>query len=144
MPYMTLTAESLRGIYAFVPVPWDEDYELDVDALEDDVDYLSKSPVSGIYTPDSSGEFFALSFDEFTQVVDIVVDVADGRDVDVQIGCHCANPNGAFERARYAASKDVDAIKVLLSILEQSNHRRGNQVRGGNGTGRRRNAARLL
>lgn len=108
---MGMTADELRGMYAFVPIPWDEDFELDRETLEADVRYLAQTELSGIYTPDTSGEFFTLDLPEFRTVVDVLADVAGPEDIDVQIGCHWTNARGACERASYAARDGVDAIR---------------------------------
>lgn len=116
---MVLTASGLAGIFSFVPLPWNEDYELDEPALRNDLEYLCSTGLSGVYTPDSSGEFFTLEFDEFRRIVDVVVDVVAPTDKPVQIGCHWTSERGAIRRARYAADSGADAVRFSFPYWEE-------------------------
>jgi dihydrodipicolinate synthase/N-acetylneuraminate lyase len=103
-------------MYSFVPTPWTEDGTVDHDVLQRDVSYLASTPVHGLYTPDTSGEFFELEFDAFCDVVDTVLDAAG--ETPVQIGCHWTNADGALDRASYAASAGADAIRFSFPYWE--------------------------
>lgn len=116
---MALTANDLAGIYSFVPIPWNEDYEVDEETLRHDARYLARTDLAGIYTPDSSGEFFNLPYDEFCSVVDIMADAVESTGTQLQIGCHWTNARGAIRRAAYAAERGVDAIRFSFPYWEQ-------------------------
>jgi 4-hydroxy-tetrahydrodipicolinate synthase len=108
---MTLTSENLKGIWSFAPTPWDEDDDLDEATLQHDVRVLCESPVQGVYTPDTAGEFYELEFEAFQRLVDIVVETAHDNNTPVQIGCHWTNARGACRRAEYAADVGADALR---------------------------------
>jgi len=108
---MALSADSLHGIWSFIPTPWDEDDSLDEQTLEHDVTALCNSPVHGVYAPDTAGEFYELEHEEFERIVDVVVGTAHDHDTPVQIGCHWTNARGALRRAEYAANRGADAIR---------------------------------
>ena len=55
-----LTAESLQGIWAFVPTPFDKHDRFDEEVFHQDIEYLCQSELHGIYTTSSSGEFYSL------------------------------------------------------------------------------------
>lgn len=115
---MVLTGPDLAGIYSFVPTPWTADGTLDEAILRHDLEYLCDTALHGVYTPDGAGEFYELEFDEFRRLVDIVLDVVDGRKP-VQIGCHWTNAAGAVRRAEYASSHGADAIRVTVPYWEE-------------------------
>ncbi|PIX44415.1 MAG: dihydrodipicolinate synthase family protein, partial [Armatimonadetes bacterium CG_4_8_14_3_um_filter_58_9] len=62
---MRLTSDTLRGIWAGVTLPWNEDYSLDEQSLRENLRRLVDARVHGIYTTGSTGEFYALDMSEF-------------------------------------------------------------------------------
>jgi len=114
---MTLTSDDLRGVYSFVPTPWDEGGDLATDILRHDLEYLCGTDVHGIYTPDSAAEFYELEFETFRRLVDVVLDtVGDAKPV--QISCHWTNAAGAVRRAEYASERGADAIRITVPYWE--------------------------
>jgi len=111
---MVLNPDELRGVFNFVPTPWDGEYELDEAALRHDVEYLCESPLTGLYTTDSTGEFYTLEFEEFCRLVDVVLDVAGPTETPVQINCTWTNQRGALRRAEYAAEQGADAVRFAF------------------------------
>lgn len=113
---MVLTKESLSGSYAFVPLPWDDDGNLDEPTLRRDVSYLAGSEVEGLFALDSTGEFFTVELDEYHTIVDIILDASD--DTPVQINCTWPNQAGSLERAAYAGSRGADAVRFAFPFWE--------------------------
>ncbi len=115
----TLTSESLRGVWALVPTPWDAKDHLDEQVLRQDVGYLCSAGLTGLYTTASSGEFFAMDDDEFFCLVSAVVDEARSAGVPVQVCCSAPNTRGFLRRAEYAVEAGADAIQVILPYYIQ-------------------------
>ena len=113
-----LTAETLRGVYCFVPVPWDENYDLDEEVLRHDLAYLCGTGITGLYTHDTSGEFYAFDFEEFCRFVDIVTDVVKPTGLPFQIGCTWIDTRGALRRAEYAAEQGADAVRFAFPFWQ--------------------------
>lgn len=111
---MMLTSQTLKGTWALVPTPWDDDDRLDEAALRHDVSYLSRCGVEGLYTTASSGEFFAIEFDEFRRLVDIVTGEAGPSGCGLQVCCAWTDTRGALKRVAYAAQRGVHAVQVIL------------------------------
>ena len=109
-----LTAENLRGVWAFVLTPWDEKGRLDEDALGGNVAYQCGCGVHGIYTTSSSGEFFAMDFDEFSRLVDICTEEAKKANMPIQIGCGGVDTKSIVKQAEYACVRGADAIQVIF------------------------------
>lgn len=116
---MSLTVETLRGVFCFVPIPWDEEYNLDEGILRHDLAYLCGTGITGVYTTDSSGEFYALDFAEFCRFVDIVTDVVGPTGLPLQVGCTWTDTRGALRRAQYAAQHGADGIRFAFPYWEQ-------------------------
>ena len=51
---MVLAKEDLAGPYGFIPMPWDEDGELQESILRHDVATLSQTDLAGLYAFDCS------------------------------------------------------------------------------------------
>ena len=109
-----LTAETLEGVWALVPTPWDDADNLDEDALRHDVSYLCRSGVHGLYTTASSGEFYAMDDQEFQQLVRVVLDEAGKCKIPVQICCGATDTRSFLRRANFAAEAGAVAIQVIL------------------------------
>ncbi len=110
-----LTAETLHGIWAAVPLSWRRDFTLDDKSYAANIETLIRAGVHGIYTTGSTGEFYALEFDEFRRMVDIQADLCGAAKMPLQIGC-CADATAKVCRmVRYAADKpQVGAVQVAL------------------------------
>jgi dihydrodipicolinate synthase/N-acetylneuraminate lyase len=109
-----ITRETLRGVHAAVPIPWDDAGELMEATFRDDVGRLCDSGVQGLYTTGTTGEFYALDFDEFRRIVDAFAAETRNSRVLTQVGCTAINNREAMKRAAYAASKGIHGIQVAL------------------------------
>jgi dihydrodipicolinate synthase/N-acetylneuraminate lyase len=119
-----LTADRLRGIWAGVTMAWNEDDSFDVDSYVANTEAMCRAGVHGIYTTGSTGEFYALSFDEFKEMVDIQVDVCGRHDMPLQIGCCSHNTREVLRLLEYAAGKpEVGAAQVAIPYWMEVNDR---------------------
>ena len=109
-----LTADTLKGVWALVATPWDEKFQFDEAAFRHNVAYQSCSGVDGLYTTCSSGEFYALTFDEFRRLVDIAMEEAQKNKMPVQVGCGGADTRSAIRCAEYATQSGANAIQIIL------------------------------
>lgn len=109
-----LTAENLEGVWALVPTPWDDNDRLDEDVLAHDVAYLCRSGVDGLYTTASSGEFYAMEFDEFCRLVDIFLEQVKDGDCGHQIGCGWSDTRGTLKRVSYAVERGAQSIQIIF------------------------------
>ena len=110
-----LTAETLHGIWAGVTMAWDGSDALDVDSYVTNTEAMCEAGVHGVYTTGSTGEFYALDFDEFRQMVDIQCDVCGRCNKPLQIGCNSDNTREALRYLEYVAGKpEVGAAQVAV------------------------------
>jgi dihydrodipicolinate synthase/N-acetylneuraminate lyase len=110
-----LTKETLRGVWAGVTMSWDESYGFDEKSYRANIENAIKDGVHGIYTTGSTGEFYALNFDEFKAMVDVQAELCGAQNAPLQIGCCAANTREVIRMMEYAASKEVvGAAQVCL------------------------------
>lgn len=68
----------------------------------------------GVYTGGTTGEFYAMEFDEFRAVARATVEECHAGGAPAMIGCTSTYTRGACRRATYAAEIGADAIQIAL------------------------------
>jgi len=110
-----LTADAVRGIWAALPLSWDDRDRLDEDVYRANAERIARAGVHGVYTTGSTGEFYALDLAEFRRMVDIVDEVCGRLGVPLQIGCSAAATRETLALAEYAASRPhVGGLQIAL------------------------------
>jgi dihydrodipicolinate synthase/N-acetylneuraminate lyase len=109
------TTEEVRGIWAALPLSWDEHDRLDEDVYRANAERIARAGVHGVYTTGSTGEFYALDVREFRRMVDIVDEVCGRLAVPLQIGCCATATRETLALVEYAAAKPhVGGVQVAL------------------------------
>jgi dihydrodipicolinate synthase/N-acetylneuraminate lyase len=109
-----LTKERFEGPWAGLPVAWDASGDFDEDAYRAAVARCCKAGAPGVYTGGTTGEFYAVEFDEFQAVVRATVEECHAHGTPAMIGCTATSTQGAARRAAYAAELGADAVQVAL------------------------------
>lgn len=109
-----LTRDSFTGPWAGLPVAWTEDDRFDEATYRQDVASCCEAGIPGVYTGGSTGEFYALSFEEFEAVAKATVEVCHQHGTPAMIGCTDTYTRGAMRKAAFAAEIGADAIQVAL------------------------------
>jgi dihydrodipicolinate synthase/N-acetylneuraminate lyase len=109
-----LTKKQLIGPWAGLPIAWKEEYSFDEKTYRGDVARCCSAGVPGVYTGGTTGEFYALDFDEFKTVTDATIQECKNGKRPVMIGCTSTFTLGVIRRARYAMERGADAIQVAL------------------------------
>ena len=109
-----LTRETFIGPWAGLPVAWTDDDRFDEATYRADVARCCEAGVPGVYTGGTTGEFYAMEFDEWKAVTRATVEECHTRGKPVMIGCTSTYNLGAARRAAYAAECGADAIQVAL------------------------------
>ena len=109
-----LTRETLQGIWAGVPLSWDEDYELDESSFRENLRRLVAAGVQGIYTGGSTGEFYAVDDDEFERVVDILIEEVGPSGIPTQAGCADLATHRVIRKLQYVADKGISGAQLVL------------------------------
>lgn len=109
-----LTRETFTGPWAGLPVAWTDDDRFDEATYRADVARCCAADVPGVYTAGTTGEFYAMEFDEFKAIARATVEECRSGGKPVMIGCTSTYNLGAARRAAYAAELGADAIQVAL------------------------------
>ncbi len=109
-----LTRSSFRGPWAGLPVAWKDDDTFDEKTYRQDVARCCAAGVPGVYTGGTTGEFYAMEFEEFAAVADAAIAECKQARTPVMIGCTSTFTRGALRRARYARDKGADAIQLAI------------------------------
>ncbi len=105
--------------YGIVPpmvTPLTDEGKINEPALRKLVNFLIGSGVHGLFPVGTTGEFYALSNDEFRQVLEVTVDETRGR-VPVYAGVNHITTRGLIELAQIAEEVGVDALSALTPMF---------------------------
>jgi 4-hydroxy-tetrahydrodipicolinate synthase len=105
-------ASEVRGIVACLPTPFTVENKLDVLGLRTNVRFLIDHSVHALAPTTTTGEFWALTEQEYERVIQVVVDEAAGK-VPVIAGVGSNNTSAAIELARAAENLGADGIFVV-------------------------------
>lgn len=111
---MSLTRDNFTGPWAGLPVAWTEDNRFDEATYRADVARCCEAGMPGVYTGGTTGEFYAMEFDEFQAVTLATIEECKAGGKPVMIGCTSTYTLGAARRAAYASELGADAIQVAL------------------------------
>ncbi|QEG33413.1 dihydrodipicolinate synthase family protein [Bythopirellula goksoeyrii] len=109
-----LTIDTFVGPWAGLPVAWTDDDCFDEATYRADVTRCCEADIPGVYSGGTSGEFYAMEFDEFKQVARATVEACHACNTPAMIGCTSTYTLGVIKRAEYAAELSADAIQIAL------------------------------
>ena len=72
-------AANFKGVFGFPVTPFHRDLSLNLDALAENVDQMSKFPFCAMVAAGGTGEVYSMTPDEIEQVVKVTVDAVKGR-----------------------------------------------------------------
>lgn len=111
---IALDFERLHGVWAGIPVAWDDRMELDEDACRADVETMCRAGVHGVYTGGTTGEFHAQDEDTFRRLVELTVETAHAHGTPMQAGCTGLTTRLAVRRIEIALDAGADGLQVAL------------------------------
>lgn len=109
-----LNRQTLTGPWAGLPVAWTDDDRFAEEVYRANVARCCEAGIPGVYTGGTSGEFYAMEFDEFQTVARATVQECHDGGTRAMIGCTSTCTRGAVLRAAFAADIGADAIQVAL------------------------------
>lgn len=106
--------EVLEGPWAGLPVVWKEDLSFDEANYRENVRRCCQAGIPGVYTAGTTGEFYAMEFDEFKAVSKATVEECRAGGTPCMIGISSTYTLGAQRRAEYAVEIGADAVQVAM------------------------------
>jgi dihydrodipicolinate synthase/N-acetylneuraminate lyase len=119
-----LGAKDIFGVWVGCVMCWDEKFGFDSEAYAASIRQMIKHKPHGLYTTGSTGEFYAIEFDEFKTMVDIQAQLCGEAGIPLQIGCCSDATHKTLRLFEYAASKkQVGAAQIVLPYWMEINDR---------------------
>ncbi|MCP1198040.1 4-hydroxy-tetrahydrodipicolinate synthase [Notoacmeibacter sp. MSK16QG-6] len=112
----------LRGSLPALVTPFTQDGALDEKAFGDFVEWQISEGSDGLVPVGTSGESPTLTHDEHKRVIEMTVEIADGR-VPVIAGAGSNNTAEAVDFARFAESVKADGVLVVTPYYNKPNQR---------------------
>jgi dihydrodipicolinate synthase/N-acetylneuraminate lyase len=108
-----LRKEQLQGLWISVPTEWDVHGEFDEKTFRDEIAMLIAAGAHGLYTTGSTGEYYALDWDEFQKVQAAFLAETAGK-IPVQVGANWFNTRDTIRRVRFARDHGADAVQICF------------------------------
>lgn len=108
------TSSEIRGTYATLLLPINEDDSIDFGLLRSELEYFVEAKVDGVYSNGTAGEFYTESEEEFVQVNSLLADLCEKAGIPFQVGASFPTAQLSLERIRRAAEFQPSAIQVVL------------------------------
>lgn len=111
---LALTSDTLKGMWAGMPVPWTVQDQIDEKALRENVQRMCRVGAHGVYTHGTTGEFYAQSQEEWKRVAQITVEECRPFGTPTQVGCTALWTAEVIRRAQFAVEIGADGIQVAF------------------------------
>jgi 4-hydroxy-tetrahydrodipicolinate synthase len=108
------------GIIPPIVTPLTREKKINEPALRQLVNFLIDGGVHGLFPVGTTGEFYAISNDEFRLILEITLDESKGR-VPVYAGVNHITTRGIIELAQIAEAIGVDALSTLTPMFLSPN-----------------------
>jgi 4-hydroxy-tetrahydrodipicolinate synthase len=109
-----------KGIIPPLITPVDETENVDEQALRALIEYVLAGGVHGVFVLGSTGEFYALDYDQKKRAIEITVDQVKGR-VPVYVGASAITTKECINLTRTAKDLGADAVSVLTPMFISPN-----------------------
>lgn len=114
LPHNPLEADDIRGNWATLMLPINEDESIDFGRLEDEIDQLIAFNVDGIYSNGTAGEFYNQTEAEFAQIHNLLARKCKAAKLPFQVGVSHMSPILSLERLKQAVRWEPGAVQVIL------------------------------
>ena len=108
-----LSKERLYGLWISVPTEWGENGDFDESTFRDEIAMLIDAGAHGLYTTGSTGEFYALDWEEWVTVQGVFLSETAGK-IPVQVGANWWNTRATIKRVRWARDHGADAVQICF------------------------------
>jgi 4-hydroxy-tetrahydrodipicolinate synthase len=110
-------SKEIKGIGVPLITPFNEDQSIDEDAVRVMTRYMLDNGIHGLFPAGSTGEAFALSFEEKQRVTEIVLEENDGR-AWTMVGTGTITTRDSIKQTQWAESIGSDAGSVFTPNIK--------------------------
>jgi 4-hydroxy-tetrahydrodipicolinate synthase len=104
--------KKFEGTYVVAITPFNNNGNLDIEALKENIDFYIENGVHGIVVTGSTGEFAALSNEETRKIYETAVEKVDGR-IPLIAGTAACSTQRVIELTSYAEDVGVDGALIV-------------------------------
>lgn len=106
-----------KGIIPPIVTPFNREGKIDFQVYRQMVDHLIGEGVHGVFPMGTTGEFYAVSDEEYRELLEVTVEQVAGR-VDVYAGANAITTRGVIHQMHIAEQvKGIDALSVLTPMF---------------------------
>jgi dihydrodipicolinate synthase/N-acetylneuraminate lyase len=116
-----MSISELAGYLVSVPLPWDQDDQFSPDLFHKAIQKLLQEGCDGLYLFGTSGEGYAVSDDEFTQIVDVFNESTDDFSGFRQVGCFGLSSDQVKNRCRIVLEVGLQSVQITLPFWKELN-----------------------
>lgn len=109
-----LTAKDLKGNWGTLLLPINTDDSIDYGRLGEELDYLTRAGLDGIYSNGTAGEFHNQTEEEFLRVQELMAEKCHRSSIPFQIGASHPSPVVTLERVRRTVALRPTAFQIIL------------------------------
>ncbi len=113
---------NVKGYLVSVPIPWNKDGSFLPDMFTKAVNKLIEESCDGLYIFGTSGEGYAVTDNEFTEIVKTFVDATKEFDGFNQVGCFGLSSDQVKNRCEIAVNNGVKNVQITLPFWKELNN----------------------
>ena len=109
-----LSVHSLKGIWATLLLPVNQDDSIDFSCLQSQLDALVNTGVDGMYSNGTAAEFFNQTEDEFDRIQQLIAERCTRSNMPFQVGACHMSPIISIERIKRSKHLNPGAFQVIF------------------------------
>jgi 4-hydroxy-tetrahydrodipicolinate synthase len=111
-----MNVEFIRGVVTPLITPVDAEERVDETGLRNQIEYVLRGGVQGVFVVGSTGEFYGIDHDEKKRATEITVDQVKGR-VPVYVGASAITTRECIKLSKMAEAAGAQAVTVLTPMF---------------------------
>ncbi|WP_236974151.1 dihydrodipicolinate synthase family protein [Membranihabitans maritimus] len=108
-----LTSGTLNGIWCSIQIPFNQNDTIDFASLQTEINILTNSSLSGLYSNGTAGEFFNQTELEFDQISEMFASSCHQANIPFQIGASHMSPVISLERIKRTKALQPSAFQII-------------------------------
>jgi 4-hydroxy-tetrahydrodipicolinate synthase len=118
MFWLLIDMKKWEGVFTIMLNPFTKDGEIDKTAMKQSIDFVINHDVHGLVFLGSTGEFPYIQMKDKKRIVDIAVDVTNGK-LPVIIGSSAFGLEDVLELSQYSQNAGADGLMIAVPIYYQ-------------------------
>lgn len=116
-----MNPQAMGGYLVSVPIPWDQNGLFSPDLFRKAIQKLLQEGCDGLYLFGTSGEGYAITDEEFIQIVDVFVEATTNFTGFLQVGCLGLSSDQVKNRCRIVAERGLQSVQITLPFWKELN-----------------------